>query len=256
MQREAAMPRPKGGGGGAAAAAAAGSWTNPGPNFSRWVARPKGGGGGAAAAAAAAEDAPSTQQVCESVEHAKALAERVEELRGRIAGEADAASNEADAASDLSLPESDESFELSSDDDDSDAAQRTGKRRKTRKKNAAQLKKRQRGAAEEEGKRRKTRKKKAHKKITIDEVDAGEKTVRGDVDDEFFWEVKDDGIVGNCRRSFYENVASSDGTSVIESNREKFGPGFVQLLPIFPKPKPKDRYVSHVSEAQASLSST
>ena len=50
VQREAAMPRPKGAGG---------------------------------AAAAAEEDAPSTQQVRASVERAEALAERVDELRGR-----------------------------------------------------------------------------------------------------------------------------------------------------------------------------
>ena len=73
VQREAAMPRPKGGCG--------------------------------AAAAAAEEDAPSTQQVRASVARTEALAERLDELRGRIAGEAE---------SDLSL---DESFELSDDDD-------------------------------------------------------------------------------------------------------------------------------------------
>ena len=76
VQREAAMPRPKGGGGGAAAAE---------------------------------EDAPSTQQVRASVARTEALAERLDELRGRIAGEA-----EYDSERDLSL---DESFELSDDDD-------------------------------------------------------------------------------------------------------------------------------------------
>ena len=73
VQREAAMPRPKGGGGGAAAAAE--------------------------------EDAPSTQQVRASVARTEALADRLDELRGRIAGEA-----EYDSERDLSL---DESFELS-----------------------------------------------------------------------------------------------------------------------------------------------
>jgi len=77
VQREAAMPRPKGGGGGAAAAAE--------------------------------EDAPSTQQVRASVAWTEALADRLDELRGRIAGEA-----EYDSERDLSL---DESFELSDDDD-------------------------------------------------------------------------------------------------------------------------------------------
>ena len=92
VQREAAMPRPKGGGG--------------------------------AAAAAAEEDAPSTQQVRASVARTEALADRLDELRGRIAGEA-----EYDSERDLSL---DESFELSDDDDSADeAAQPTGKRQKT-----------------------------------------------------------------------------------------------------------------------------
>ena len=59
--------------------------------------RPKGGGGGGAAAAAEEEDAPSTQQVRASVARTEALAERLDELRGRIAGEAE---------SDLSLDES------------------------------------------------------------------------------------------------------------------------------------------------------
>ena len=51
--------------------------------------RPKGGGGGGAAAAAEEEDAPSTQQVRASVAWTEALVEWLDELRGRIAGEAE-----------------------------------------------------------------------------------------------------------------------------------------------------------------------